>query len=163
MIQRRAELRARYSNGLSSLPEIERPSVRPGVRHAWHLYAMAATRDANRSRPVHRMRRQRVSALQCILFHYIVSPTIEIFWPRGFGLSCRRCGLPAPDPCHSSLGWPSAMSTTWSKQCAGWCNDTDGREREWHTMGKACWTSLSPRLVSLSWLALCCDRNLDQP
>jgi dTDP-4-amino-4,6-dideoxygalactose transaminase len=38
MIRRRTELAARYAEGLSSLPEIERPSVRPGVRHAWHLY-----------------------------------------------------------------------------------------------------------------------------
>jgi len=40
MIQRRSELVARYNDGLSSLPEIERPRVRPGVRHAWHLYAI---------------------------------------------------------------------------------------------------------------------------
>ncbi len=40
MIQRRSELVARYNDGLSSLPEIERPSVRAGVRHAWHLYAI---------------------------------------------------------------------------------------------------------------------------
>jgi dTDP-4-amino-4,6-dideoxygalactose transaminase len=40
MIRRRTELVARYDEGLSSLPEIKRPSVRPGVRHAWHLYAI---------------------------------------------------------------------------------------------------------------------------
>jgi dTDP-4-amino-4,6-dideoxygalactose transaminase len=38
MTHRRTELAARYNAGLSDLPEIERPSVRPGVRHAWHLY-----------------------------------------------------------------------------------------------------------------------------
>jgi dTDP-4-amino-4,6-dideoxygalactose transaminase len=40
MIRRRSELVARYNDGLSSLLEIERPSARPGVRHAWHLYAI---------------------------------------------------------------------------------------------------------------------------
>ena len=40
MIQRRTELAARYDEGLSRFPEIIRPGVRPGVRHAWHLYAI---------------------------------------------------------------------------------------------------------------------------
>jgi len=40
MIQRRAELAAKYHAGLCALPEIELPTVRPGIRHAWHLYAI---------------------------------------------------------------------------------------------------------------------------
>lgn len=40
MTQRRAELAARYDAGLRGLDEIELPSVRPGIRHAWHLYAI---------------------------------------------------------------------------------------------------------------------------
>jgi dTDP-4-amino-4,6-dideoxygalactose transaminase len=34
---RRAHV-ARYDAGLADLPEIRRPSARPGVTHAWHLY-----------------------------------------------------------------------------------------------------------------------------
>lgn len=40
MNRRRAELAARYSDGLRDMPEIELPAVRPGIRHAWHLYAI---------------------------------------------------------------------------------------------------------------------------
>jgi len=40
MTQRRAELVARYQAGLGDLPEVELPTVRSGVRHAWHLYAI---------------------------------------------------------------------------------------------------------------------------
>lgn len=40
MTQRRTELAARYRAGLCHLPEIELPTVRSGVRHAWHLYVI---------------------------------------------------------------------------------------------------------------------------
>lgn len=40
MTQRRTELANRYTAGLHDLEEIELPAVRPGVRHAWHLYAI---------------------------------------------------------------------------------------------------------------------------
>ena len=40
LLRCRTSLVARYNAGLSALPEIERPSLRPGVRHAWHLYAI---------------------------------------------------------------------------------------------------------------------------
>jgi len=40
MTQWRAQLAARYYDGLCDLPEIELPAVRPDVRHAWHLYAV---------------------------------------------------------------------------------------------------------------------------
>jgi len=40
MTQRRAELAARYSAGLCDLPEIELPTIRSSVRHAWHLYVI---------------------------------------------------------------------------------------------------------------------------
>jgi len=40
MTQWRAQLAARYYDGLCDLPEIELPTVRPDVRHAWHLYAV---------------------------------------------------------------------------------------------------------------------------
>ena len=45
MTQRRAELAARYSEGLSDLPEIELPACRPGIRHAWHLYPIRLRLD----------------------------------------------------------------------------------------------------------------------
>jgi dTDP-4-amino-4,6-dideoxygalactose transaminase len=38
MTRQRAELAARYDEGLSDLQEIELPAVRDGIRHAWHLY-----------------------------------------------------------------------------------------------------------------------------
>jgi dTDP-4-amino-4,6-dideoxygalactose transaminase len=38
MTRRRTDLAARYRAGLSGCREIELPSVRPGIRHAWHLY-----------------------------------------------------------------------------------------------------------------------------
>ena len=38
MTCRRAKLAAQYRAGLSGLPEVELPIVRPGIRHAWHLY-----------------------------------------------------------------------------------------------------------------------------
>jgi dTDP-4-amino-4,6-dideoxygalactose transaminase len=40
MTRRRSELAARYTEGLRDLPEIELPASRPGIRHAWHLYAI---------------------------------------------------------------------------------------------------------------------------
>jgi len=40
MTQRRTELAVRYQAGLCDLPEIELPTVRPGIRHAWHLYVI---------------------------------------------------------------------------------------------------------------------------
>jgi dTDP-4-amino-4,6-dideoxygalactose transaminase len=40
MNQRRTELAALYRAGLCDLPEVELPAVRPGIRHAWHLYAI---------------------------------------------------------------------------------------------------------------------------
>jgi dTDP-4-amino-4,6-dideoxygalactose transaminase len=40
MTQRRTELAARYRAGLCDLPEIELPTVRSGIRHAWHLYVI---------------------------------------------------------------------------------------------------------------------------
>jgi dTDP-4-amino-4,6-dideoxygalactose transaminase len=38
MTQRRAELAAQYCAGLGNLREIELPTVRPDIRHAWHLF-----------------------------------------------------------------------------------------------------------------------------
>ena len=38
MTCRRAKLAGQYRAGLSGLPEVELPIVRPGIRHAWHLY-----------------------------------------------------------------------------------------------------------------------------
>jgi dTDP-4-amino-4,6-dideoxygalactose transaminase len=40
MTQRRTELAARYHAGLYDCPEIELPTVRSSIRHAWHLYAI---------------------------------------------------------------------------------------------------------------------------
>ncbi len=40
MTECRTELAARYQAGLKELPEVELPAIRPGIRHAWHLYAI---------------------------------------------------------------------------------------------------------------------------
>jgi dTDP-4-amino-4,6-dideoxygalactose transaminase len=40
MTLRRTELAARYQAGLRDLPEIELLAIRPGIRHAWHLYVI---------------------------------------------------------------------------------------------------------------------------
>ena len=45
MNQRRTELAAIYHAGLRDLPEVELPAVRPGIRHAWHLYAIRLRLD----------------------------------------------------------------------------------------------------------------------
>jgi dTDP-4-amino-4,6-dideoxygalactose transaminase len=45
MTRRRSELAARYTEGLRDLPEIELPATRPGIRHAWHLYAIRLRLD----------------------------------------------------------------------------------------------------------------------
>lgn len=37
-IERRAQIAARYTAAFAALPELVTPVVRPGVRHAWHLY-----------------------------------------------------------------------------------------------------------------------------
>lgn len=39
-IERRAALAERYTGALAGLAEVEVPGVRPGVRHAWHLYPL---------------------------------------------------------------------------------------------------------------------------
>jgi perosamine synthetase len=45
MTRQRAQLAARYQAGLYDLPQIELPTVRPGIRHAWHLYAIRLQPD----------------------------------------------------------------------------------------------------------------------
>jgi len=38
MRQRREDIARRYTDAFAILPELETPSVRDGIRHAWHLY-----------------------------------------------------------------------------------------------------------------------------
>ena len=40
MWRRRAEIAATYTEAFGTAPELQVPSVRPGVRHAWHLYML---------------------------------------------------------------------------------------------------------------------------
>ena len=40
MHARRAEVARRYNEALSSLGEVQVPAQRPGIEHAWHLYAL---------------------------------------------------------------------------------------------------------------------------
>jgi dTDP-4-amino-4,6-dideoxygalactose transaminase len=40
MWQRRAEIAARYNAAFAEMPELEIPTVKPGIRHAWHLYIL---------------------------------------------------------------------------------------------------------------------------
>jgi dTDP-4-amino-4,6-dideoxygalactose transaminase len=39
--KRRGEIAARYERLLADVPEVRTPRVRPGLTHAWHLYAIA--------------------------------------------------------------------------------------------------------------------------
>jgi len=39
--RRRAEIAARYAEELAGVPEVRLPAVRPGAKHAWHLYPIA--------------------------------------------------------------------------------------------------------------------------
>lgn len=48
MTRRRGELAARYHAGLSDLPEVVLPTVRIGIRHAWHLYPIQLRTEALR-------------------------------------------------------------------------------------------------------------------
>lgn len=45
MTQRRAEIAARYDQGLGDLIELQLPACRPRVRHAWHLYPIRLQLD----------------------------------------------------------------------------------------------------------------------
>jgi len=38
--RRRHEIVARYNAALAAVPEVRTPSARPGMTHAWHLYAI---------------------------------------------------------------------------------------------------------------------------
>jgi dTDP-4-amino-4,6-dideoxygalactose transaminase len=61
MSERRAELSARYTQGLHDLPEIELPACRTGIRHAWHLYAIRLRLSMlaiNRATFIERLRRE---------------------------------------------------------------------------------------------------------
>jgi len=40
MWQRRAEIFARYNAAFGNMPELEIPTAKPGIRHAWHLYVL---------------------------------------------------------------------------------------------------------------------------
>lgn len=40
MWQRRAEIVARYNAAFADMPELETPTVKPGMCHAWHLYTL---------------------------------------------------------------------------------------------------------------------------
>jgi dTDP-4-amino-4,6-dideoxygalactose transaminase len=40
MWQRRAEIAGRYNAAFGDMPELEIPAVKPGNRHAWHLYIL---------------------------------------------------------------------------------------------------------------------------
>lgn len=45
MLERRTAIAARYSRAFSSLPGLEPPTVRPGIRHSWHLYVVRLNSD----------------------------------------------------------------------------------------------------------------------
>jgi dTDP-4-amino-4,6-dideoxygalactose transaminase len=113
MIRRRTELVARYDEGLSSLPEIKRPSVRPGVRHAWHLYAIRLRLEMlkiDRAQFIERLKAEGIGTS----VHFIPLHRQPYYRDR-FGLT--PADYPVADAAYQrlipalSLGWPSAMST----------------------------------------------------
>lgn len=45
MLERRADIARRYTEAFGRLPELETPTVRPGVQHAWQLYILRLNLD----------------------------------------------------------------------------------------------------------------------
>ncbi|HKT61224.1 MAG TPA: DegT/DnrJ/EryC1/StrS aminotransferase family protein [Gemmatimonadales bacterium] len=65
MRARRAAIAAAYARGLGAVPEIELPTVRPGVVHAWHLYPIRLRLERltiGRGEFIEELRRRQVGA-----------------------------------------------------------------------------------------------------
>jgi dTDP-4-amino-4,6-dideoxygalactose transaminase len=64
MWRRRAEIAARYNAAFADVPELLIPGVKPGIRHAWHLYILRLQLESlavNRNEFFEEMRRHGVS------------------------------------------------------------------------------------------------------
>jgi len=72
--RRRRELVARYDAGLAAVPEVRRPSTRPGVTHAWHLYPIALELERlsiDRARFIEELRAENIgTSVHFIPVHY---------------------------------------------------------------------------------------------
>jgi len=72
--RRRAELVARYHEGLADLAEVRLPGTRPGVTHAWHLFPIALELErltCDRARYVQELRAENIgTSVHFIPIHY---------------------------------------------------------------------------------------------
>ncbi len=65
MLERRRTIAARYTTEFASLPELEVPSERQGVGHAWHLYPIRLRLDRlsiDRARFIEELRKRQIGA-----------------------------------------------------------------------------------------------------
>jgi dTDP-4-amino-4,6-dideoxygalactose transaminase len=65
MNQRRAQIALRYTEAFTDLPQLETPSCRPWVEHAWHLYVLRLQLESlmiDRSRFIEELRRRNIGA-----------------------------------------------------------------------------------------------------
>lgn len=62
--KRRTEIAARYNQAFAAEPSLELPAVRPGVEHAWHIYALRLRPGAlaiSRNRFIEELKERRIS------------------------------------------------------------------------------------------------------
>ena len=88
-IDRRNTIAARYHEAFSKIPEVLLPSVRPDVRHAWHLYIVRLNLEkltADRDTVIEALRAENIGAT----LHY---PLIHLqpFYRQRFGLGPGVC------------------------------------------------------------------------
>ncbi len=77
---RRAALAVRYRDGLARLPTVHKPVVRPGVRHAWHLFTVRIA-GPERDAVVARLERDGVA----VTVHYHPPVHLTAYFRRTFG------------------------------------------------------------------------------
>ena len=72
--QRRHELVARYAAGLAGMPQVRVPVARPGMTHAWHLFAIALELDrlsVDRARFIEELRAENIgTSVHFIPIHF---------------------------------------------------------------------------------------------
>ncbi len=62
--QRRTDIAAQYNAAFAEMPEIEIPSVRTNIRHAWHIYAIRLNPEwltINRDEFIHQLRQENIA------------------------------------------------------------------------------------------------------
>jgi dTDP-4-amino-4,6-dideoxygalactose transaminase len=78
--RRRAALAARYLDRLAAVPGVEPPRVRPGVEHAWHVFAVRVA-GARRDEIVAGLQREAVG----VTVHYYPAVHLTAYFRQTFG------------------------------------------------------------------------------